>query len=113
MTATKLQSILTGLKSEIRRETDRERRVNLAVMGLYYNRLLMYGDDKKYCPRCGEMLPLKFFELKLTKYRRKDHRIKFYLMRRPECKGCYNKEQYARRKLKKMKGSNFDLDFHC
>jgi hypothetical protein len=41
MTATRIRYILSGLKSEIRREKDRERRENLAVMGMYWNRLLI------------------------------------------------------------------------
>jgi len=104
MTPSKLQHILTGLKSEIRREADRQRIIHLCEMGLYYNRLLMSGDDKKYCPKCEEWLPLKFFKL---------HRIKFYFTRRKECNRCYNKAQYARRKFKKMQGGIFDLDFNC
>lgn len=41
MTSTQIRHILTGLKSELSREKDPQRRENLAVMGLYWNRLLM------------------------------------------------------------------------
>jgi hypothetical protein len=43
MTATRIRYILSGLKSEIRREKDRERRIRLAEMGLYWNRLLLHA----------------------------------------------------------------------
>jgi hypothetical protein len=41
MTPSRIRYILSGLKAEIRREKDRERREHLAVMGMYWNRLMM------------------------------------------------------------------------
>lgn len=46
MTDSKILHIIQGLKSEIRRETDRERRVHLAIMGLYWNQILLYDLQK-------------------------------------------------------------------
>lgn len=43
MTSAQIQHILTGLKSEIRREKDRDRVVHLCEMGLYWNRLLLHA----------------------------------------------------------------------
>jgi len=104
LTPSKLHYILTGLKSEIRRETDRDRIVHLCEMGLYYNRLLLQGhDDNKFCPTCQNWLPLKHF---------KTYRIKFYFAVRDECTRCRNKADYARRKKKRMKGL-FCEDFNC
>lgn len=56
MTRSKIQHILSGLKSEIARERDQDRRMHLADMGCFWNDLLLYGFEIKHCPRCGEEL---------------------------------------------------------
>jgi hypothetical protein len=98
MTPSRLHHILTGLKSEIRRETDRDRRVNLAVMGLYWSEqvrtytypILIEPVDTMICTRCGREKPVKHF--KVIK-RQISTGIKEYRLR--ACNGCWNKVRYG------------------
>lgn len=114
MTHCKIQHILTGLKAEIRREKDPQRREHLAIMGLYWNRLYMTGTESKVCKTCKESLPLKHFELMVVKYRRKKGGSNVCLSRRNECKKCYNKAGWQRAKRRKERNTLiFDTDFHC
>jgi hypothetical protein len=87
MTHSKIQHILTGLKSELSRETDRDRRVNLAELGLYWseqNRTYTYPD---WCDTCGKQKPIDDFEV-----------MKGYRLH--TCKLCWNRKRYGYRKKK-------------
>lgn len=87
MTPSKIQHILTGLKSEIRRETDRDRRVNLAYMGLYWSEQLMKFEYPDWCDTCHIPKPIEDFEV-----------MKGYRLH--TCKLCWNRKRYGYRKKK-------------
>jgi hypothetical protein len=100
MTPSRIRYILSGLKSEIRRETDRERCENLAVMGLYWNSLL-FGEwpapvEYRICKVCGHKMPLKHFNKVI---RNTKEGIMFYRLK--TCTGCWNKKRYAYTKKKR------------
>lgn len=109
MTAGKIRYILSGLKSEIRREKDRERRISLAITGLYWNDLLLNGTEKRTCCTCKEPLPLRFFGVRVIKLRGMTYHIP-----NKECKTCFGKKDYVKRKYRKSrKKLIFSTDFNC
>lgn len=92
MTDSKIRHILTGLKSELSREKDPQRRENLAYMGLYWsdlNRTYTYPD---WCDTCWQQKPLEDFELITRGY--KEYRLH-------TCKLCWNRKRYGYRKKKR------------
>lgn len=94
MTPSKIRHILSGLKSELSREKDPQRRENLAVMGLYWNSLLLFGiipETCAVCDTCGDKMPLKNFEVI-------NRNGKLYQLH--TCKGCWNRKRYRYRKKK-------------
>jgi hypothetical protein len=109
MTATRIRYILSGLKSEIRRETDRDRRISLAITGLYWNDLLLNGVEKRTCCTCKEPLPLRFFRVRVINLRGLVYRIL-----NKECKTCFGKKDYVKRKYRKSrKKLIFSEEFNC
>jgi hypothetical protein len=98
VTPSKIRHILTGLKQELSRETDRERRVNLAELGLYWSEknrtytypILIEPVDTMICVKCGREKPLKHFKEfeRQTSTGLKKYRLK-------ACNGCWNKVRYA------------------
>jgi hypothetical protein len=88
MTATRIRYILSGLKSEIRREKDTNRKGNLAFIAMYWseqNRTYTYPD---WCDTCGIQKPIDDFEV-----------MKGYRLH--TCKLCWNRKRYGYRKKKR------------
>lgn len=84
MTTSRIQHILTGLKGEIAREKDPERKEHLAVMGKYWNNELLshsklefhdyekgYYIDIKTCIQCGQPKHISEFRFHNTYLARK------------------------------------------
>lgn len=105
MTDSKIRYILSGLKAEIRRETDRERVRQLCIQGMQWSWQLMFNvsdqieepQDWNYqlCSgECGRLLPLEAFSSFI-------HHGKLY--HRPDCKACYNGKAVENRKYRKKK----------
>lgn len=92
MTDTRLRHILTGLKSELSREKDPQRRENLAVMGLYWSEELRTSTYPEWCDTCGKQKPLDDFEVITTRF--KEYRLH-------TCKLCWNRKRYGYRKKKR------------
>lgn len=80
MTDSKIRAILSGLKGEIRRETDERRRAHLADMGCYWNSQLLshsklefheyekgYNIDVRTCSQCGEQKDISNFRFQKVK----------------------------------------------
>lgn len=88
MTDTRLRHILTGLKSELSREKDPQRRENLAVMGLYWSEELRTSTYPEWCETCGKQKPIDEFEV-----------MKGYRLH--TCKLCWNRKRYGYRKKKR------------
>jgi hypothetical protein len=103
MTPSKIRYILSGLKSEIRRETDYERRCHLADMGCFWSiRLMTFIADQiiepernsMICQSCGLLLKPKDFSSFVKKG------ILFF---RTECKWCVAEKAIETRKYKRHK----------
>lgn len=85
MTSARIQHILTGLKSEIRREKDRDRVVHLCEMGLYWSEELRTNHLVK-CTECGKKKPLEAFGFA--------HNVKIKIMyRRKRCYTCLGRAE--------------------
>lgn len=92
MTSAQIRHILTGLKSEIRREKDRDRVVHLCEMGLYWSEELRTNHLVK-CLECGEKKPLSAFGFA--------HNTKTdVLYRRERCYTCLGRAE-KKNKMKK------------
>lgn len=87
MTSTQIRYTLTGIKSEIARETERDRIVHLCEMGLYWSEQLRTYEYPDWCDTCGRQKPIDDFEV-----------MKGYRLH--TCKLCWNRKRYSYRKKK-------------
>lgn len=112
MTPWRIRYIIQGLKKEIARESDRTALITLARMGLYYNRLLIMGEESKVCRTCLESLPIECFELIETSYTKRDGHVSLYAFYRPRCKKCVNKRGWEITKKKRRAARKNDIQWY-
>lgn len=110
MTDSRIRAILSGLKGEIRRDTDRERVRRLCIMGMHWNqRLIEFTpeiiiEEKSAitCKSCKEIKPDNAFTWIKVPYRQS-----FYFYPRKICKACVNESRRKKTVRKPEKGPKF------